>query len=78
MVLELRLELTWQNDKSPFTSPLPTESTMSAKKRRKLNGVRRESRRPRDWTRWFQEGLIEADPGAAGSMRLRGFLWGQK
>jgi hypothetical protein len=51
---------------------------MSAKKRRKLNGVRRESRRPRDWTRWFQEGLIEADPSAAGSMRLRGFLWGQK
>jgi hypothetical protein len=51
---------------------------MSAKKRRKLNGVRRESRRPRDWTRWFQEGLIEADPAAGGSIRLRAFLWGQK
>jgi hypothetical protein len=61
-----------------LSSPLPTELTMSAKKRRKLNGVRRESRRPRDWTRWFQEGLIEADPAAAGSIRLRAFLWGQK
>jgi len=52
------------------------ESTMSAKRRRKVYGVRRESRRPRGWTRWFHEGLLEAD--LAGSVRLRTVLWGQK
>ena len=49
---------------------------MSAKKRRKVNGMRRETRRPRGWTRWFNEGLFEIDP--AGSVRLRSVLWGQK
>ncbi|MGP0069828.1 MAG: hypothetical protein ACLQGP_40280 [Isosphaeraceae bacterium] len=49
---------------------------MSPKKRRKIYGVRRESRRPRGWTRWFHEGLLEADPAA--SVRLRTVLWGQK
>jgi hypothetical protein len=55
---------------------LPTESTMSAKKRRKVFGVRRETRRPRGWTRWFHEGLFETD--ASGSVRLRTVLWGPK
>lgn len=49
---------------------------MSAKKRRKIYGVRRETRRPRGWTRWFQEGFLETD--SAGSIRLRTALWGQK
>jgi hypothetical protein len=49
---------------------------MSTKKRRKLYGVRRETRRPRGWTRWFNEGLLEAV--ATGSIRLRTVLWGQK
>jgi len=49
---------------------------MSAKKRRKVFGVRRETRRPRGWTRWFNEGLFEAE--AAGGVRLRTVLWGQK
>jgi len=35
---------------------------MSAKKRRKIHGVRREFRRPRGWTKWFNEGLMEAEP----------------
>jgi hypothetical protein len=49
---------------------------MSAKKRRKIYGVRRETRRPRGWTRWFQEGLFETE--SANSIRLRTVLWGQK
>ena len=49
---------------------------MSAKKRRKIYGVRRETRRPRGWTRWFNEGLLEAE--AAGGVRLRTVLWAQK
>jgi hypothetical protein len=49
---------------------------MSAKRRRKIYGVRRETRRPRGWTRWFQEGLFETE--AAGGIRLRTVLWGQK
>ncbi len=60
-------------DTSPF---LPTEWTMNAKKRRKVFGVRRETRRPRGWTRWFHEGLFEAE--ASGSIRLRTVLWGPK
>ena len=48
---------------------------MSAKKRRKLYGVRRETRRPRGWTRWFNEGLLETEPGG---IRLRSVLWTQK
>jgi hypothetical protein len=47
---------------------------MSAKKRRKINGVRRVTRRPRGWTKWFNEGLIEAEP--TGGVRLRTVLWG--
>ena len=54
----------------------PTEATMSAKKRRKIYGVRRETRRPRGWTRWFQEGLFETE--SANSIRLRTVLWGPK
>jgi len=57
-------------------STFPTEATMSAKKRRKIYGVRRESRRSRGWTRWFQEGFFETE--LASSIRLRTVLWGQK
>lgn len=46
---------------------------MSTKQRRKLYGVRRESRRPRGWTRWYRDGLLDAGP--MGSMRLRTVLW---
>jgi hypothetical protein len=49
---------------------------MSAKKRRKVYGVRRETRRPRGWTRWFNEGLFDID--LPGSVRLRSVLWDQK
>ena len=62
-----------ETDTSPF---LPTEWTMNAKKRRKVFGVRRETRRPRGWTRWFHEGLFEAE--ASGSIRLRTVLWGPR
>jgi hypothetical protein len=58
-----------------FCSTIPTEATMSAKKRRKIYGVRRETRRSRGWTRWFQEGLFET--ASANSIRLRTVLWGQ-
>ena len=34
---------------------------MSSKQRRKMYGIRRERRRPRGWTRWFNEGMIEAE-----------------
>jgi hypothetical protein len=64
---------------SPFhvsCSTFPTEATMSAKKRRKIYGVRRETRRTRGWTRWFQEGFFETE--LANSIRLRTVLWGQK
>jgi len=54
----------------------PTEATMSPKKRRKIYGVRRETRRPRGWTRWFQEGLFESE--SAGSIRLKTVLFGPK
>ena len=47
---------------------------MSAKKRRKVHGVRREFRRPRGWARWFREGLF--DDGPTGGTRLRAMLWG--
>jgi len=59
-----------------FLFPFPTEATMNAKKRRKVYGVRRETRRPRGWTRWFQEGLFETE--SSNSIRLRTTLWGQK
>lgn len=49
---------------------------MSSKQRRKLYGIRRERRRPRGWTRWFNEGLIEAESAAHG-VRLRTVLWGK-
>jgi hypothetical protein len=49
---------------------------MSTKKRRKINGDRRKLRRPRAWTRWFNEGLLEETPAA--SERLCTVLWGQK
>jgi hypothetical protein len=47
---------------------------MSAKQRRKVFGVRRESRRPRDWTRWYREGLIELEN--ASSVRVSTAIWG--
>jgi hypothetical protein len=47
---------------------------MSPKQRRKFRGFRRTSRRPRDWTRWHREGLLE--PEARGSLRLRSVLTG--
>ena len=46
---------------------------MSAKQRRKGRGSRRESRRPRGWTRWFREGLLEEE---VGGVRLRTTLYG--
>jgi len=49
---------------------------MSAKKRRKIYGVRRETRRPRGWTRWFQEGFFETE--SSNSIRLRTVLWGPR
>jgi hypothetical protein len=48
---------------------------MNARQRRKVHGVRREHRRPRGWTRWFREGLLDAEP-VVGSVRLRTTLWG--
>ncbi len=47
---------------------------MSPKQRRKFRGSRRLSRRPRDWTRWFREGML--DIGPRGSLRLRTMLTG--
>ncbi len=47
---------------------------MSAKKRRKIQGIRREIRRPRGWARWFRDGLL--DSGPMGGVRLRTTLWG--
>ena len=49
---------------------------MSSKQRRKLYGVRRERRRPRGWTRWFHEGLMDTE-GSGGGVRLRTILWGK-
>ena len=70
----------FDNGKDPHfhitCSTFPTEATMSAKKRRKIYGVRRETRRTRGWTRWFQEGFFESE--LANSIRLRTVLWGQK
>ena len=64
-------------DVDQIISPLlPSEAIMSAKKRRKVFGVRRETRRPRGWTRWFHEGLFESE--TVGSVRLCTVLWGQK
>jgi hypothetical protein len=47
---------------------------MSPKQRRKFRGARRGNRRPRDWTRWFREGVL--DPESRGSLRLRTILTG--
>jgi hypothetical protein len=47
---------------------------MSPKKRRKVQVTRRESRRPRGWTRWFREGLLEGDTQAG--VRLSTTIWG--
>jgi hypothetical protein len=74
VVLELRCRIV---EKRAFLScSFPTESTMSAKRRRKVYGVRRETRRPRGWTRWFHEGLLDTDAG--GSVRLRTVLFGPR
>jgi hypothetical protein len=56
-------------------APFSKEATMSSKQRRKLYGIRRERRRPRGWTRWFNEGMLEAE--ATGGVRLRTVLWGK-
>jgi hypothetical protein len=42
---------------------------MSPKQRRKFRGSRRISRRSRDWTRWYRDGVLDADP--RGSVRIR-------
>ena len=47
---------------------------MSPKQRRKFRGSRRVSRRPREWTRWFREGVLDLEP--RGSVRLRSTLIG--
>ncbi len=52
---------------------------MSSKQRRKIYGVRRERRRPRGWTRWFHEGMLDAEAESTPSagVRLRTTLWGK-
>jgi hypothetical protein len=45
---------------------------MSPKQARKFHGIRRSDRR-RGWTRWFREGVIEAE--ARGGARQRRELW---
>jgi hypothetical protein len=50
---------------------------MSSKQRRKMYGIRRERRRPRGWTRWFNEGLIDTEAAQQGGVRLRTVLWGK-
>jgi hypothetical protein len=67
------VEFRWDKISLVFVN---AEHSMNAKKRRKIYGVRREFRRSRGWTRWFHEGLLEADP--SGCVRLRTVLWGQK
>jgi len=47
---------------------------MSSKKRRKVQGTRRETRRPRGWTRWYRDGLLDGD-GTSG-VRLCTTIWG--
>ncbi|MBV8264952.1 MAG: hypothetical protein JO252_01255 [Planctomycetaceae bacterium] len=49
---------------------------MSAKQRRKPQGLRRESRRPRGWVRWYRDGFLDAQADAGGGVRLRTTLWG--
>ena len=49
---------------------------MSPKQQRKFRGFRRNARRPRDWTRWFRQGLLDAVP--RGSVRLRSSLMGAR
>jgi len=39
---------------------------MSAKKRRKSQGIRRELRRPRGWMRWFRDGPAGRGPERRG------------
>ena len=51
-------------------------SDMSPKQQRKFRGFRRNFRRPRDWTRWFREGVLDAEP--RGSVRLRTTLSGAR
>ena len=62
---------------TPAFSPPQINSealNMSAKKRRKIHGIRREFRRPRGWTRWYLDGLL--DEGPMGGVRLCTTLWG--
>ena len=53
---------------------MPEEEPMSTKKRRKVHGTRRETRRPRGWTRWFRDGLLEGE--TLGVARLSTTIWG--
>lgn len=46
---------------------------MSPKQQRKFHGIRRSVRRPRNWVRWFRDGLLETDPPR--SVRLHSTLW---
>ena len=56
--------------------PVPHGVAHERQERRQIHGVRRETRRPRGWTRRFQEGLFETE--SSNSIRLRTTLWGQK
>ena len=47
---------------------------MSPKQRRKFRSSRRPNHRPRDWTRWYREGVMDAE--SRGSLRLRTILTG--
>jgi hypothetical protein len=63
--------------RTPSMAPFPKEAIMSAKQRRKIYGVRRETRRPRGRTRWFHEGMLNSEAEGAGGVRLRTTLWGK-
>jgi hypothetical protein len=58
----------------PVLDSVQEEYDMSPKQRRKFRGSRRGNRRPRDWTRWFREGVLEAE--SRGSLRLRTIMTG--
>jgi hypothetical protein len=47
---------------------------MSSKQRRKFRSSRRVFSRPRDWTRWYRDGVLDVEP--RGSVRLRTVVTG--
>ena len=65
--------LPWQILVNPFRFSIP-RCYHEREARRKGQGLRREHRRPRGWTRWYREGLLEAEP--VSGVRLRTTLWG--